>query len=134
MSILKNALFKSLSFYYFFLLQAVLLNNSEPSLCLLFWAWAEACMLSRRAGVMAIWESHNKYLPHYGDSLSFPLTFAYSWPTLAYEIFISVLCPCEFTVSPLKLLLFISNHSPDLPSRCVILILDASVSSKPLQI
>lgn len=76
-----------------------------------------------------IWENSNKRSPCHGGFLSFPVMFVYSWFTLAYENFNLVLHLCVFTVSPSKFIQFISNHTPDLPRRFIILVLDNTISS-----
>lgn len=65
-------------------------------LIILGWGWDLNAALG--AEVMVVWESHTKHLPCCGDSLSFPVTFVYSWFASAYEICICILHPCVFTV------------------------------------
>lgn len=87
-------------------------------------------MLLWGAEIITMWESHNKHLPSCGDALAFqshlyivgsplPMKFPFVFCIPGYLLYYVTI----------KIIMFISNHSPDLPSRFISLIIDAPISA-----
>lgn len=87
-------------------------------------------MLLWGAEIITIWASHNKHLPCCGDTLAFKSHLYIVGSPLPMKFpFVFCIPGCLLYYVTIKIILFISNHSPDLPSRFVSLIIDAPISA-----